>query len=130
VIEAAKAAGIRPSTLGYAEINRAAIAYCEAHRAEMIAKALQAIQESPRLRQLAEMERRRRAKLRGVDLIGFLLCRYREQNGEPEMIVGYARVSTDGSHWTFGQGCRVSGPEPTGRRWRELLKPLAPATCC
>jgi hypothetical protein len=33
VIEAAKQAGIRPSQLGYAEINAAALAYSEAHKA-------------------------------------------------------------------------------------------------
>jgi predicted site-specific integrase-resolvase len=33
---------------------------------------------------------------RSGDLQGFSLCKYLEQNGGPTMIVGYARVSTDG----------------------------------
>ena len=35
-------------------------------------------------------------KTPGVDLIGFLVCICREQNGGAKMIIGYARVSTDG----------------------------------
>jgi hypothetical protein len=54
VIEAAKAAGIRPSSLSYAELNRQAIAYCEAHREEMIVKATETIARSPKLQQLCE----------------------------------------------------------------------------
>jgi hypothetical protein len=54
VIEAAKAAGIRPSSLSYAELNRQAIAHCEAHREEMIAKAIETIARSPKLQQLCE----------------------------------------------------------------------------
>jgi hypothetical protein len=45
----AQAMPILPPPAGTVTIPFAAIAYCEAHRAEMIAKALQAIQESPRL---------------------------------------------------------------------------------
>jgi hypothetical protein len=55
VLEAAKAAGIRPSSLGAAEINARAVAYCEAHREKMIGKAIEAIQHSPKLRQLGQM---------------------------------------------------------------------------
>jgi hypothetical protein len=60
VLEAAKQAGIRLGQLGYAEITRRAIAYCDAHRAEMIAKAIDTIRHSPKLMKLAEQERRRR----------------------------------------------------------------------
>jgi hypothetical protein len=63
VIEAAKQAGRKWRELSHAEITRQAIAYCEAHREEMIAKALWAISRSPVLQRLAEQERRRRAKL-------------------------------------------------------------------
>jgi hypothetical protein len=63
VIEDYRAAGVRLQWLSRAMIDRAAMTYLEAHRDEMIAKALRAIQESPALRKLAEQERRRRAKL-------------------------------------------------------------------
>jgi hypothetical protein len=64
VIEAAKQAGRRWRELSHAEINAQAQAYCEAHKAEMIARAIDAISRSPVLRKLAEQERRRRAKLK------------------------------------------------------------------
>jgi hypothetical protein len=83
VLEAAKAAGIRPSQLGYAEINAAAIAYCEAHRDEMIAKAIETIQRSPKLQKLCEQERKREVlhNARAAEIIGLLACRYHVQNG-------------------------------------------------
>jgi hypothetical protein len=62
VLEAAKAAGIRSSSLGAAEINGRAVAYCEAHREEMIGKAIEAIRHSPKLRQLGQKEQRRRER--------------------------------------------------------------------
>jgi hypothetical protein len=65
VIEAAKQAGRKWRELSYAELNAQALAYCEANREAMIAKALRAIQESPKLQKLAEQERRRRAKRSG-----------------------------------------------------------------
>jgi hypothetical protein len=63
VIEAAKQAGIRWRELSHAEITAQALAYCEANREAMIAKALRVIEQSPTLMKLAEQERRRRAKL-------------------------------------------------------------------
>ena len=59
MIEAAKQAGRKWRELSYAELNGQALAYCEANREAMIAKALRAIQESPKLQKLAEQERRR-----------------------------------------------------------------------
>ena len=47
VIADLKAAGIKPSTLSYADVSAQALAYCEAHREAMIAKALWAISRSP-----------------------------------------------------------------------------------
>jgi hypothetical protein len=66
VIEAAKQAGIRWRELSHAEISARAQAYCEAHKAEMIAKALWAISRSPRLQRLAEQERKRRLREKGL----------------------------------------------------------------
>ena len=65
VIADLKAAGIKPSTLSYADVSAQALAYCEAHREAMIAKALWAISRSPVLQRLCEQDRRRRLREKG-----------------------------------------------------------------
>jgi len=65
VIADLKAAGIKPSTLSYADVSAQPLAYCEAHREAMIAKALWAISRSPVLRRIAEQERKRRLREKG-----------------------------------------------------------------
>jgi hypothetical protein len=62
VIENYRQAGLRLRWLSHAEISRQAIAYCEAHRDEMIQKALETIARSPKLQKLAEQERKRRLR--------------------------------------------------------------------
>jgi hypothetical protein len=61
VIEDWRAAGIRWREYGAAEINTAAVEYLGRHP-ELIERAIAAFETSPRLRQLAEMERRRRER--------------------------------------------------------------------
>jgi hypothetical protein len=63
VIEDYRQAGVRLQWLSRAMIDRAAMAYLEAHRDEMIAKAIETIRRSPKLQKLCEQERRRRAQL-------------------------------------------------------------------
>jgi hypothetical protein len=63
VIENYRQAGVRLQWLSHAEISRQAMAYLEAHRDEMIGKAIETIRRSPKLQKLCEQERRRRSKL-------------------------------------------------------------------
>jgi hypothetical protein len=55
-------AGVRLQWLAHAEITGQAMAYLEAHRDEMIAKAIETIRRSPKLQKLCEQERRRRVR--------------------------------------------------------------------